>query len=65
MNAPEVHTPEVPFPEAMTLETLRLLQQAFSALRREAQHAGAAEYDSWAGMLEYDSWPASYDPRGR
>lgn len=58
---------EMGFPEATTLETIQMLEEAsarmFRALRRNALHqraqeAGAAEYDSWAGVIEYESWSA-------
>lgn len=55
MNATDLQ-----FPEAMTVEAIRILQEVLTALRREAQDAGAAEYDSWAANLEYDSWSACF-----
>ena len=60
---------ETQFPEAMTVEAMRLLEQASvqmlgalrrAALREQAQDAGAVEYDSWAGALEYDSWWSNF-----
>ena len=53
------------FPEATVVETIQRLEEAaariFRALResarqQQAQHAGAAEYDSWSAAIEYDSW---------
>ena len=55
MNATDLQ-----FPEAMAGEAIRILQEVLVALRREAQAAGAAEYDSWAANLEYDSWSACF-----
>jgi hypothetical protein len=49
------------FPEAMTLETIEMLEQAaammFHGLRRNvarphAQQAGAVEYDSWSNVFD-------------
>lgn len=53
------------FPEATVVQTIQRLEEAaariFRALResarqQQAQHAGAAEYDSWSAAIEYDSW---------
>ena len=53
------------FPEATVVETIQRLEEAaariFRALResarqQQAQHAGAAEYDSWSAAIEYESW---------
>lgn len=55
MNATDLQ-----FPEAMTVEAIRILQEVLGALRHDAQQAGNAEYDAWAGCLEYDSWSAIF-----
>lgn len=57
--------PRLPYPEAMTLETLRVLEEAaaemFRALRQRLLPPGAAD----AALIEYDSWtPRVADDRG-
>jgi hypothetical protein len=59
----------LPLPEAMTVETIEMLEEAsalvFRALRQgthppRCEDVGAAEYESWtAGAVEYDSWSAA------
>ncbi len=57
---PEGGQATLSFPEAMTLETIQMLEEAsalaFDALRRDARRKQSQE----AGAIEYDSWAANF-----